>query len=386
MKNIAYEEIYNRNYGSGLTNQIFMIVSNILINFFNDTNTNKNIIIFDNFLTDVKNNKYINSVMPISDIINIDEFNKYLYDNHNILIFDKNNINFDILSILYGTKDKSIDITNYIKNNCFDKSKNIFMLSNLLNLNDTFGDPLPGIQKKLYVTYSINNYEFNIEYDENMSHINETIEFDVKKKDYGFNLYFPFFLNESIYFDILNNIPFNHWITSYSDKFIKNIKTIVNVENKKINILHLRLEDDAINYWSQINLMGKEDYKRDLEEKYIQILKDNVQNKEEHIFIILGYNNDNRVLDYLNNNNYKYFICEKIDRFGREINAIIDLYNVRLCNNFFIGNFSIKNRRGSSFSYFILSRLNKEQNIKSILIDLDNLNDNNEIYYNYKPI
>lgn len=393
MKNIAYRQLYHYDDGSGFTNQIFVLITNILFIIFNyHYNNGKNIIICGDFLKDLNGCKYINSRIPISNIINIDELNRFLYNNYNVLVFDKNDINFDIISVIYGTKESYVDVTNYIKKNCLDKANNKFMISKQLNFNKLFGDPSPGIKKKLFIKYSINEYEFDVNYDENMSCISENIEFDVNNNNYELHIRFPFDIDESIFFNILQNIPFKHNIIMHSDNFIKNVKNLYNTNtntnntnNTKINVLHLRLENDAINYWSKCNSMGINEYKEFIENKYIEIIKNNISDKENNIFIILGYSNDNNVIKYLKNNNYKYYICEKIDKFGREINAIIDLHNVRLCNNLYIGNFSISKKRGSSFGYFILSKLNKEYNIKSILLDLDDIKSRYEIYDNYCP-
>lgn len=396
MKNIRYAFLYESINGCGLTNQIFIFVSHIIKSILYTPDIN--IIIYNNFLTDINNLHYINSLIPISNIINIDEFNKYLYDKYNILIFDKNYIDFNIISAYYGMKDKNVDITQFIKNNCFDPINNKLFISNKLNLNELFGDPTPGQVKKIFIKYLINGYEFEIEYDENCSNLREIVEFNLTKVEYQYYFKFPFDLDDKLFFDILKNIPFKHNIIIHSDKFIKHVNENINnlklnnlINNKldtKINVIHLRTEDDGIKHWSNQNNMTDFEFKYSLENKYIDIIKKETNNNidKNNIFIILSYTTDNNVIKYLNDNNYIFFICNKYLSCGREINAIIDLLNTRICNNLFIGNLNIKQKRGSSFSYFILSKLNKINNIKSILIDLDNIkSEENEIYYDYTP-
>ena len=88
--------------------------------------------------------------------------------------------------------------------------------------------------------------------------------------------------------------------------------------------------------------------------------------------IIVSSSLSNGVIDFLNQNNYNY---KFIDKFfdDREKNAIVDLLVSKCCNNIFIGNFNIKNRNGSTFSYYIWKCIN--ENVTKIYIDLDKIYD-----------
>jgi hypothetical protein len=56
----------------------------------------------------------------------------------------------------------------------------------------------------------------------------------------------------------------------WSDCFIKNNK--INT-NEKINVLHLRLEDDAVIHWARQNKMNPESFRSIIENKYINIIR-----------------------------------------------------------------------------------------------------------------
>ena len=95
--------------------------------------------------------------------------------------------------------------------------------------------------------------------------------------------------------------------------------------------------------------------------------------------IILSYSNNNKVINYLSINNYKYTFIPKKLYLGREMNALIDLLISKNCNNLFIGNFNMNGLNGSSFSYLIAKKLNG--NIKCIFIDIDHIKDNIVIHH-----
>jgi len=174
------------------------------------------------------------------------------------------------------------------------------------------------------------------------------------------------------------------WINTYNktifDNILKNIvflKNIVLPENEhnyiskynKINVIHLRIEVDAILHWSKMNNMPQLFFQNYIEQKYINIIKKYI-NKNE-LTVLLTYSNDNKVIRYLKQNEYNYYISPKIDKWGREINAIKDASIIDLCNNVFIGNFNLQNLNGSSLSYYLLNKL--RPNVKCITIDLDRI-------------
>ena len=145
-----------------------------------------------------------------------------------------------------------------------------------------------------------------------------------------------------------------------------------------INVIHLRNEEDAIIFWGQINNMDYNTYKNTLEDKYIYLIQKYIH--KNSINIILSANTSNKVLDFMQQHDFYYVICNKTIENGREESAIIDLFNSKHCNSMFIGNTNIITLNGSTFSYLLYKRLEDKAGVTKILIDLDHINTPEELY------
>jgi hypothetical protein len=199
---------------------------------------------------------------------------------------------------------------------------------------------------------------------------------NINKSPFIYNFKWIDELDKDMFDNILSKITFTSFYLSLATTFLK-IKNINNTE--KINVLHLRLENDAIMHWAKMNKMVPLVFQHIIEEKYIGLIKKYI-NKNE-INIILSYSTDNKVIQFLKENNYKYFFTDKLN-VGREINASIDLNIGNFCNHLFIGNFNLENISGSSLSYFLINKYKKEnRNIKLVLIDLDKIQDKENINF-----
>ena len=338
---------------SGFTNQIFSLITGII----NAYQKGEKIVIVGNFLNDINKSIYT----PINDIFDISNINIFLKQNYDIIIVDRNNIKFEIISAKYGTDDTNyIDLTDYIVKHNFVNNK--LFINTQCSFNNMMGDPCFGIIKKFILKYKINNYYIEEIYDEKLTS-DIIIDFDGCGYVDTFGWINSF--NDNMFDKILTNITFNADFILKSELIIKKINT-----NKRINIIHLRLEDDGIIHWSRQNNITREKYKIILEEKYINLIKNYISLNDENI--ILSSSLSNGVIDFLNLYNYNYIFVEKFFN-DREKNAIIDLLVSKYCNNIFIGNFNIKKLSGSTFSYYIYKCM--QNNVTKILIDLDNIYD-----------
>lgn len=186
---------------------------------------------------------------------------------------------------------------------------------------------------------------------------------------------------DDLFFNLLRNIPFS---TKLIDNFLTNNNQIFtlsnninntnntnnnNINNININTIHLRIEDDVLtHYESRLNI-DKELLRIIVENKYVSLIE-KYFNKDD-LIIILTYSLNNSVIDFLNNNGYKYIINEKKSN-DREISAIYDLMLGEYCNNYYICVWE------SSYSYTLFSRINKKNSVKAIQIyyeDLDKRED-----------
>ena len=169
-------------------------------------------------------------------------------------------------------------------------------------------------------------------------------------------------IDSSKFFDIYNNIVFTPNFYKLSNNLIPEIKQKLG-DDIKINIIHLRVEDDAIIHWANINKTRPDVFKKVLEAKYIYLINKYIN---KYAFtIVMTYNKNNNVIQYLKNNGYYFFTQKKDPGFGRERNAILDLILAQRANNFFIG------AAGSTFSHFINNTARDLK--KTILIDIDNI-------------
>jgi hypothetical protein len=276
-----YSKIYS--HGSGLTNQIFALITTIIIAIYEK----EFIVVFDHFLDDFSKEDYT----IISHIIDLEQMNIYLFDKYGIVLIDRHNIDSRIVS------------------------------ENIMNeINKTV--------KYNHVVGSVNN------------------------------------INKDLFEDILMNIRFHPDFVEKADSFIQTLG------DKKTNVIHLRVEDDAIKHWSIINHMIEDEFRDSIENKYIELIKRHID--KTHETIILSSSSKNGVIDFLEQEGYSYKFTEKHFA-GREKNAIIDLLISKRCNNIFIGSFNPVKLNGSSFSYFILKSLDND--VKKIMIDLDRILD-----------
>jgi hypothetical protein len=308
---------------TGLCNQLYTIISTIC-----SCINNQNIIIIDNFLQEIHTNNYL----PISEVLDLEKTNIFL-EKYNIALIDGSYTNdLNIINAIYGTDNNFKDVTNIVKQFLND---NRFVIDKNININILFGDHLFKVEKKLKINFSIeNNNKFTLSFPEKYGYLTNDVNIDFRHKNYIFNplwhlLDDPNYVN--IANDIFKNLHFSQKFINESNEFIEKISLL----NNNINVIHLRLEEDGIEFWSVGNNLSHQEFKRELSNKYIHLIQ-NCINKEDNT-IILSYSIDNDVINYLKNNGYNYFIHKKIKNNNRELNAIVDLLNSKHCNNIFIG-------------------------------------------------
>jgi len=300
----------------GLCNQLYAIVKGILLGI----KYNRNVYI-DRFQTNLYSNNFCN----INEILNIEKINAYLTSKY-IYIKVLNSIDENIINNIDNYKLPNLDYNNisnihYI-NNLIDNNlnQNIIYLGNIVSI----------------CIYKI----FENEYDR------------IKCED--------------LFNSILSNIMFH-------DKFYEmkeNIKNTLNLINYAT--VHLRIEDDAINYFSECYKLTKYDYNN----KLLLFYNQQIRNITKNIYIcsgILTYDNILNFDYYKNLIKNNYLICDKCNLHindyylnNRELIAIIDLL-IAYDSDEFVGSAI------SSFSNVISIYLKYHKKISSDKINLFNI-------------
>jgi hypothetical protein len=174
----------------------------------------------------------------------------------------------------------------------------------------------------------------------------------------------PTWANQNVFDFILRSIRFHSSFISIAKAFTDKIEP-----GARINAIHLRIEDDAISSLCATSGANKDEFRKALADRYIDIITKHVEKTD--VNLILSYSTDNAVLDFMKNNGYRFMCTEKDFSMGREKNAIVDTLVAQSCNNVMIANMSIEDSIGSSFSYFVAKRL--MDNVKCVMLDLRDL-------------
>jgi hypothetical protein len=332
MQGIYFATISNSK--SGFTNQIFSLVNSILV----AIKRGNKIIVLDSFQRDFNSSSKIDACK----IFDLDKTNYYL-KKYDIALYCKSNFNYKLNAIFYGVGDNILDLT--------DNSHSIITPR---SYNTIKGDPCVGVPKELFINYTINDKEFSDIYSEDYN--NNIWVKDTPQYEYIFR-----WINSQPLFDnLIKTIHYQPTIDNHS--FIHRLDS-----NSKLNVIHIRLEEDAIIHWSKQNNMNQNDFKLLLSKKYIEAIKDNFN--PSYKTMVVG-SKENSVIDYLHENGYEP-IFYNLNLDGREINALYDLIQASQCNETFISNFNYSENTGSTFSYYITLLSNPK---KIVSIDLDNIN------------
>ena len=303
------------------------------------------------FLRSIHSDHYSN----ISEIIDLNKCNNFA-SKYGVFIVDYNNFTFTIEEAIVSGANSSKDVKDDIVANYYKNNSVIIPIHSTFHVNDSNAKP-----SHLTIKYNLNNGFFYEQYPIDDNKLMQHIHFNFDNLKFEGNFCYN---QDEMFFDMLRNIPFNKTILHSSQTIINNL--IQNNSTNKYNVIHLRLEDDAIDHFYDKCNVSKSQLKSIIENKYIKIIKEFFNNNDT--ILLLTYNTDNAVIHYLKTNNYKCIINDKKDK-DREISAIHDMLLGEYCNNYYVFVWE------SSFSYTLLSRINKKPNVKAIQISYVNLHD-----------
>jgi hypothetical protein len=359
---------------SGFGNQIYTIAQSVQ-NCIENKICSYDLILFTSFLKEIHTNEYCN----MSEIIDIKETNNILQKINAPYIEDYNLFNVTIIKAQIVNNNFLLDLTNIISG--FLKN-NKFLLTNTFNfapfcetlIKDAYNKYFIQLDKNkfiLTIDYKINNTILNKKYEICNGGLKETIKIDLN--DCQLNVINICTNHDDNFYHVKKNISFNkkfaekvnEYVNEYLTQYIQNGANT----NKKINCIHLRLEDDIIEEWSKYYKVEKYTFKTIFENKYLREIKNYI--KKEDLTIILSHNYDNNVIKYLKENSYNYLTTPTWSNY-RDISAIYDCLACECCNNMYICLYE------SSFSYLLLYRLKKklqDDSLKTCIVSFNDFND-----------
>jgi len=384
MNNFLFLKIA-KNRNSGLCNQLYNLVGAIEF----CIKTNINFIVIDDFLKQIDSDQYC----PISQIIDLKKFNLYL-SKYKVILFDKNDINIKITSLKIIISESNPKESNQHQNKTInlDSLLSSFLSDSIFNIpnKSSFVSKIienvksPDDFNNLIISYKINDYNVNHVLELNKGITKEDFTLELNKDNYKFVespiLYFGHSLNPKLFSDIFKNITIQEYFNS---SFFP--------ENVNLNVIHLRLEQDAIEHISKIEGKQESEKKKELEKKYIEMIEKYIgsSDQERENVLVLTDDYNNAVVDFLSSNpKYNPILFDKKYKF-RELNAIRDLLLSEKCNRCFIGVME------SSFSYSIMFRISKQldhssdvsstekpdiSNLKCVIFDMLNTSKSERIY------
>jgi hypothetical protein len=218
-----------------------------------------------------------------------------------------------------------------------------------------------------FLTDIVKNTYCNISDIIDLNHLNNLLKkYNIKVLDWNTDTGFEktnVIFNEAPYWNvssdcyistyILSNLKFNSKFYDIADEILKKNK----ITAEPCNVIHLRLENDAIECWSKQNGLSPEEFKKILEIKYIKNIEKFIN--KNYITIVVASEYDNNVIKYLRDNGYLYLTTEK--RFKeRELNAIVDLIITQRCDRVILGFFE------SSFVFTAMMRIIKTPKTQKI--------------------
>jgi hypothetical protein len=237
---------------------------------------------------------------------------------------DRNHISFQLLKAKLGDED----VTEKFQKQFVEKEKYRIQVPSHTDFSQLSSSHSSSI---LTLQYRIGKIGFEIHLDKNTS---TAFELDLlSKKTMIYQGKWRTDKNAQIFNDVLYHLVFHSSLQKKADELFA--KIYQTYKTNKIHVAHLRIEEDAVQHWAKDNHMYPELFRSLLYRKYIDMIRKEVPQNEP--LLILTYDTNNPVIDFLKQHNYTFFFLEKNKEFGREINGIIDILVSQKCNGKFFG-------------------------------------------------
>jgi hypothetical protein len=334
-------------FGHGLTNQLYTLINGIII----AQAERRLFLLVGSFNPDYERGGH----RRVSDLIDLPHLNTLVSD---LTILDQALAQLTIERIEYGSYFRLVDLTQPLMTTYYQDR--VLSLPPTLKFNDVKGDPHPNVPKKLMIHFQIDSIRTHLIYEEERSGWIKLglSEIPVLPK---MNLINRF--NKVLFDRLVSQIRFTSYFSDLVDTFFEMI------DGTRINVIHTRLEVDALNFWGPINHLSPDQFDDRLSHIYIKLI-DRHFDPTIPVLVLTG-TISNSVIDYLHSHKYKVHIGPKNLVEGRELNAILDLLAGERCTDVFIGNVNPHTFTGSTFSYVLWQRMSPT--VTKVLLDLDHI-------------
>jgi Capsular polysaccharide synthesis protein len=347
-----YHHVVSMEYqGTGLCNQLIMIIHAIL----EARNRGNRSLIMSNFRTEIDES---NHNVPLGSIFDLDQMNRTIVAPRFKPIED---CRIEFKSATYGINKKRVPLP----------SNRLPIFCNH-NINHILSDPVYGIAKNVELNFEVDGIPYIKTIQEHNSHLREPVHGNRTdlEKTYS-KLYWYDTISEREFINIARGLRFSPKFYRIADEYLTDL-------NQELNVVHLRVEDDAIDHWFKFTtnqtVRTKEEFKDRICQMYIKYIYAMIPRNQT--ILILSHSSQNEVIDAIKDDYHLIFIDakdrirEEFGTVGRELEAIVDYIAGQKCSNIFIGCHSLRNKEGSTFSWFLHHTM---QNKMSVLFDLENI-------------
>lgn len=329
MKVLVYAHTFGR-ICRGLTNQLIYLFNHLILahDYFR-TKRCRGVVFIDKFYLHHQDDRLTSS---FSNIINITE----LCCNHfpNLFVYDIHEMPNGMRVMMQSPNGNNIQLPIHSFVSLIAENSNIFKLG--------VPDIEPGKPKK-FILISTNDSEPSTPSTIELNERNGCVEFMPWTAIKNYNRMNRNDMNSDIIRKILSEMQFHR---------LSIPRTICSIKSGKCSVVHLRNEKDAIDWWSKENKMTPVVFERILNQKYIQLTRENIA-KDETIILLTSRTVGNPVGLMLQSLGYTIYIHDKKHRDKRELNAIHDLMVAEtFCNSVLICPAG-----GSTFGHLLTIRL-----------------------------
>lgn len=305
MSTICHYAFTSGQWNNGLTNQLMQIVAAIITALRKQC---KILVLFGYSVEVTPSRPRCN----LNEVLNIDAINQYVRAKYNLLISDQITMSFHVLH-----EDSS------------------------------------------HVRFLLDGYEFV----DTKPFVNPK-EREITQSDYD-EWWWYGYQPPDLFYDIFYNLQFQRKYYDYVKTFLDGILQ-PSPTKQEFNAIHLRFEQDMIDYLTRTHECSDELVRQELTTAYVALVEKHFDPKVP--VLVLTSKTDNDVCAYFTSNKYSWYVLPKTNC-GFYIDAVYDFMFGLQCTNVFIGCFNRATDRGSAFSLALEMCLHAKVQVHQICLD-----------------